>query len=91
MEEVAGLNFVQGDDHILEENDVFISQRHCETRNDTSEDVKQLGSSIEFESLVDERIEAVIDSLTYHFAARHQLGIQPMQNVLQILPLSRLL
>ena len=61
------------DDHIFEEDYVLISQGHSETRDDWSEDVKDLGGSVKFMSLVDQRVKALIHSLADHFTTRHQL------------------
>jgi hypothetical protein len=35
----AGLHLVQGDDHILEEYHVLITERHCESTNNAGENV----------------------------------------------------
>lgn len=39
---------------------------------------------------MDEGVETVSDRLPNHFAARHQLGIQPVQYVFQVLTFTRL-
>ena len=78
VEEMAGLHLMKRNDDILEENNVLLSQGHCETRNNTGQNIQQLRSSIEFEGLVDERVEAIVDSLTDHLSSGHQLGVQTM-------------
>ena len=62
---------MEGDDDVLEENNVLVTEGHSESRNDGGKNVKELGSTVEFVSLVDEGVEAIIDSLTDHFSARH--------------------
>ena len=62
---------MQGDDYILEEYDVLVSQGNGETTDDRGQDVKKLSCTIEFVSLVDQLIEGFIDSLTDHLAARY--------------------
>jgi len=41
--------------------------------------------------LVDQCEKALVDGLTNHFTSWYKLGIQLMQNVLQVIPLDRLL
>lgn len=57
--------------------------------NNTSQNVKQLTSSIELVSLMDEDMEDVNDGFADHFSALDQLGIQTMQNVFEVLPFMR--
>lgn len=40
MEQVGSLNFMKGNDDILEENDVLFSEGNCETGNNGSKDVE---------------------------------------------------
>ena len=65
---------MQGDDHIFEEDNVLVSQGHSETRDDRSEDVKDLGGSVKFMSFVDQRVKALIHSLADHFTTRYKLN-----------------
>ena len=37
---------------------------------------------------MDEGVEAVVDGLADHLASRNQLGIESVENVLQVLPFS---
>jgi len=62
---------MEGDDDVLEENNVFVTEGHGESRNDGGKNVKELCSTVEFVSLVNEGVEALVDSLTDHFSARH--------------------
>jgi hypothetical protein len=62
---------MEGDDDVLEENHVLVTEGHSKSRNDGGENVKELGSTVEFVSLVDEGVEALVNSLTDHFPARH--------------------
>lgn len=90
MEEVAGLDLVKRDDHILEENDMLFSEGHCESRDNAGQDVKQLRGPVELEGLVNETVEAVIDGFSNHLSPGDQLSIEPMENILQVLSLSGL-
>jgi len=81
---------VERNNNILEEDDVLLAQGHRETRDDTCLDVEQLGSSVEFVCLVDQEVEALIDCLTDHLASWHQLSIQLVQNILEIVAFDRL-
>jgi cell division protein FtsW (lipid II flippase) len=65
---------MQGDDHILEEYDMFISQRHCETTDDGGKDVQQLGCPVELVGFVDQRVEAFVNGLSDHLSAGYQLS-----------------
>lgn len=82
---------MKGDDNILEEDDVLVPQRYGESRDDRGKDVKQLCSSIKLMSLVDQSVERLIDGLTDHLAARNQLRVEFVQDVLQVVPLDGLL
>lgn len=78
MEKVAGLDLMERDDDTLEENNVFLSQRDGKARDDTCQDVQQLRGSIELVSLVDQAVEAVIDSLSDHLSPWDQLSVKSM-------------
>jgi hypothetical protein len=91
MEQVASLDLVQRNDNILEENDMLFSERYSKPTDDTGKNVKQLRCTIELESLMDQRVEAIVDCLTNHFSSGHKFGIQAMKNVLEVLPFSWLL
>ena len=71
MEEMAGLYFMQGDDDILEESNMFFPERHSESWDDACQDVEQLRCAIEFEGFMNERVEAVIDGLSDHLSPWH--------------------
>jgi len=45
---------VEGNNDILEENYVFVSQRNCETTNDAGKDIEKFSSTIEFVSFMDQ-------------------------------------
>lgn len=90
MEKMAGLNFVKRNDHIFEENDVLFSEGNCKPRNDACQNIQQFRSSIELECLVYETVETIVDGFSDHLTTRDQLGIQAMQNVLEVFPLTRL-
>jgi hypothetical protein len=69
MIEVTGLYFVKRNNNSLEEHDMFFSQRDCKTTNDTSQYVKEFGSTVEFKTFMNQGVETVSDSLTDHFSA----------------------
>ncbi len=91
MEQVASLNLVQRNDNVLEENDMFFSERDSKPTDDTGKNVKQLRCTIELESFMNQRVETVINGLTDHFSSGDKFSIQAMQDVLEILPFSGLL
>lgn len=91
MKLLASLDLVERNDHRLEEVDVLLSQWHCESGNDGGQDIQQLRGSVEPEVLVDESVEAIRDGLSDHLSPWHQLGVKPVQDILQVLSLFRLL
>jgi hypothetical protein len=90
MEGVTSLNFVKSNYDVLEESDMFFSQRNSETRNDGSQNIQELRCTVEFEILVDQTVETVIDSLSDHLSSGNQFSVESMKDVLQILPFSGL-
>ena len=90
MVQVAGLHLVQRDDDGLEEDDVLLAQRHCEAADDARQDVQELGRAVELHVLVDQRVEGVRDRLADHLPPGHQLRVQPVQDVLEVLPFAGL-
>ena len=81
MEEMACLYFVERNDNIFEENNMLFPQGYSKTRNNTGQDVQKFRCSIEFESFVDEAVEAIVDCLSDHFSPWHELGIKSMENI----------
>lgn len=81
---------MQWDNNVLEEDYVFVTKRHCKTRDDTRQNVEELSSTVKFVSLVDKSEEALVDSLTDHLSAGHKLGVELMQDVLKVISLDRL-
>ena len=82
---------MEWNDDVLEEDNVLISKRNSESTDNASQDIKELCCTIELVVLMDQREEALVDGLTNHFTSWYKLGIQLMQNVLQVIPLNRLL
>ena len=70
---------------------MFIPERYRKATNDTSEDVEQLGSTVEFMVFMNECEEALVDSLTDHFSAGYEFCIELVQDILQIIPFDRFL
>ena len=66
------------DNDVLEENDVLVSKRYCETTDDTCQDIQKFGSTVEFVSIMDEGKEALIDGLSYHLSSRYHFSIELM-------------
>jgi hypothetical protein len=64
---------VERDDHILEEDDVLVSQRDSESGNDTGQNVEKLGGTVELVCFVNECVEALVNCLTNHLSPWHQL------------------
>jgi hypothetical protein len=71
IESGASLHFVEGNYNVLEEDNVFVSERDSEPRNDAGQNVEEFSCSIELVSLVDEGVEALVDCLTNHFTPRN--------------------
>ena len=70
---------------------MLFSQGYSESTDDTGENVKQFRCSIELERLMDQWIEAVIDSLTDHFSSGDKFSVKSVQNVLEVLSFTGLL
>jgi hypothetical protein len=99
----AGLDFVQWDDHVFEENNVLFSERDRESTDDRSEDVEQLSCSVELVRLVDEGVKAFVNGFSDHLSSRDELsyrllkidiyylGVELVENVLKVVSLNRLL
>jgi len=66
---------VERDDDVLEEDDVLVSQGNSETTDDTGEDIKQFGGTIELVGLVDQGEEALVDGLSNHLSSWHEFGV----------------
>lgn len=66
---------MERDDDVLEEDDVLVSQGNSETTDDTGEDIKQFGGTIELVSLVDQGEEALVDGLSNHLSSWHEFGV----------------
>ena len=64
---------MEWDYYVLEENHVFVSERHGESANDGGEDVEKLGRAVEFMCFVDQGVEAFVDCLSNHLSPWHQL------------------
>lgn len=91
MEEVASLNFVEGNDDVFEEDDMLLPERNCKSTDDTGENIQKFRGAIELESFMDQWVKTVIDCLTDHFSSWDKFGIQSVQDVLEVLPFSGLL
>lgn len=50
----ASLNFMERDYNIFKEDHMFISQGDCESTNNTSQNIKELGSTVKFMSFMDQ-------------------------------------
>lgn len=78
---------MQWDDDIGEEDYVLVSQGYGESTNNTRQNIKQFGGTIEFVVLVDQGKEALIHRLSNHFSSRYEFGVQLVENVLKIISL----
>lgn len=88
VEEMAGLNFVERDDNISEEDYVLFSERNSKSWDDASQNIQKLWGTVELESFMYQTVEAVVDSFTDHLSSWHKFGIETMENVFQVLSLS---
>jgi len=57
MIKMTGLNFVERNDDGLEKDDMFFSERHCETTDDAGQDIQKFRSSVELHVFVNEGME----------------------------------
>ena len=64
---------MEGNNAVLEENNVLLPEGNCEARNDASHDVQQFGGSVELVGLVDEGVEALVHRLSDHLSSGDQL------------------
>ena len=77
-------------DNVREEDDMLISQWDGETTDDTGKNVEELSSTVELVVLVNECKEALVDGLSNHLSSRHELGVQLVQDVFQVVSFDRL-
>lgn len=82
---------MQGDDNVLEEDNVLIPQWHGETRDDGGQNIEEFGGTIEFMVFMDKSEEALIHGLPDHFAPWHKFSVELMEDVLQVVSLNGLL
>ena len=73
VELAACLHLVERYDHIVEELNVLLPQGHSEPGDDARQDVEELGRTVEFMSLVDQSVEALINCLPNHLTSWDQL------------------
>ena len=85
VELLTGLDLVQRNDNSLEEVNVFLSEWNGESGNDGGEDVQQFWGTIELEVLMDQGVEAISDGLSDHLSSWNKLGVESVQDVLQVL------
>ena len=88
---LASLDFVERDDDSLEEVDVFLSEGDGEARNDGGQDIQEFWGPVELVVLVDEGVEAVSDRFPDHFSPWDKLGVESVQDVLEVFSLLGLL
>jgi len=81
---------VKRDDNILEENYMFIPERHGEPTVNTRQNVEQLSGTVELVVFVDEGEEAFVDCLSDHLPSGHEFGVQFVEDVLEVVSLDRL-
>jgi len=72
---------------ISEEDNMLISEWDSKSRNDTCKDIKELSSTIELVSLLDQKMEAFIHCLSNHLSSWDKFSIELMQNVLEVVSL----
>ena len=102
----ASLDFMQGNDYILEKDDMLFSQGHSKAGNDAGQDIKELCRTIKLVCFVNKRVEALVHGFSDHLASRNQLFwsvtgvnckkstylcIELVQDIFEIVSLDRLL
>lgn len=78
---------MKGNDDVLEEDHVLVSQWDSETTDDTGQDVQKLSGTVELVSFMDEGEEALVNCLSNHLSSWHQFGIQLVKDVLEVVSL----
>ena len=69
---------------------MLVSQWNGKTGDNGCKDIQKLGGTIELVGLVDESEEALVHCLSDHLSSWHKLGIQLVENVLEVVSLHRL-
>jgi len=64
---------VKWNNNVLEKDDMLVSERDGEARNDTSQDIEQFSRTVELVSLVDQGVETFVHRLSNHFSPWYQL------------------
>ena len=64
---------MEGNDYVLKEGNMLITEGDSETRDDGGQDIKKFSSSIEFMRFVNEGVEGLVLGLSNHFASGHEL------------------
>ena len=82
---------MERDDDILEEVNMLVTKRDCESWDDSSENIKNLSGAIELVFLVDKVIESVRKGFSDHFTTRDDLGVDLVKNGFEVLALIGLL
>ena len=81
---------MEWDDDILEEDNVFISQRDGESTDDTGENIQKFGGSVKLMGFVYQGEEALVDGLPDHLSPGHELSVKLVENVLEVVSLDGL-
>ena len=81
---------MEGNDDVLEEDDVLISKWNCKTTDDTRQDVKKLSCTVELVIFVNESKKAFVHCLSNHLSSGNQFGVQFMKDVFQVVSLNGL-
>jgi len=68
---------------------MLISKWHCKSTNDTCKNIEKLCCTIEFMIFMNKKEEALIHRLSDHLSSWHELRIEFMENVLQIISFNR--
>jgi len=64
---------VKWNNNVLEKDDMLVSERDGEARNDTSQDIEQFSRTVELVSLVDQGVETFVHRFSNHFSPWYQL------------------
>ena len=66
---------------------MLVSERDCETRDNTRKDIQKLGGSVKLVRFMNESEEALVNSLSYHLTSWNQFGVQLMQDIFEVVSL----
>lgn len=75
MIQKTSLDFVERDNNVFEENNMFFTERNSETTDNSSKNIKKLSCTSEFVVFMNQGVERIVDSTTNKLTTRNKLSI----------------